>query len=157
VAGFASLSGLELPFLFTSPGNFASLGTLPLAPAPATAAAYGVNDSGRVVGVGSWQFGFNRAFRTGTNGINMQQLGALGGDESWAYAINNASQVAGTAQPITADSHAFLFADGPGMSDLGTLGGFNSAALALNSLGSVVGWSQNSLLERDKSERLRGG
>jgi probable HAF family extracellular repeat protein len=147
VAGFASSSGLELPFLLASPSNLVNLGTLPLATVPASAAAYGVNDSGRVVGVGSWQFGFNRAFRTGTNGVNLQQLGTLGGDESWAYAINNAGQVAGTAQPITADSHAFLFTDGAGMNDLGTLGGFNSAGLALNNVGSVVGWSQNSRLD----------
>jgi len=63
---------------------------------PATAAAYGVNDFGRVVGIGTGSNGFNRALISTTNGT-LEELGTLGGDGSWAYAINNSNQVAGTA------------------------------------------------------------
>ena len=147
VTGFSFVSGQQVPFLFTAPGNFANLGTIPFASPPARAAAYGLNDAGQVVGVGSWQNGLNRAFRTGTHGAAMQELGTLGGDESAAYAINNTGQVVGAAQALTADSHAFRFTDGAGMTDLGTLGGFDSTAFALNAVGNVVGSAQTAALD----------
>jgi probable HAF family extracellular repeat protein len=141
VAGFSSLTNNEFPFLFTTPNNFSNLGTIATAALPATAAAYGVNDFGRVVGIGMGSNSFNRAFRSTTNGT-LEELGTLGGDGSWAYAINNSNQVAGTADFITADSHAFLFTDGAGMSDLGTLGGYTSTAFALDNTGNVVGTAE---------------
>ena len=143
VVGFSSQAANEQAFLFSSPSLMLNLGTLPDAPAPATAAAYGVSDTGRVVGIGSSPIGFNRAFRTGENGINITDLGTLGGDESWAYAINNAGQVAGTASSLSIDTHAFLFTDGTGMADLGTLGGYVSTAYALDGVGNVVGTAQD--------------
>jgi probable HAF family extracellular repeat protein len=141
ISGFTTFGGATLSFLATS-NNFSVLGTILGAAPPATASAFGINDAGRVVGTGSWQNGFQHAFRTGANGLNLQDLGTLGGDESSAAAINTIGQVVGTAQPITGDSHAFLFSDGAGMTDLGTLGGIGSDALALNNIGVVVGSSQ---------------
>ncbi|MGB8168344.1 MAG: kelch repeat-containing protein [Chthoniobacteraceae bacterium] len=144
VAGFSSsAAGSEQGFRFTPPGFMVNLVTLPNAPAPATISAYGVNDAGRVVGVGTSVNGFNRAFRTDANGANPTDLGTLGGDESFAYAINNAGQVAGTSSSLSIDTHAFLFTDVTGMTDLGTLGGYVSTAFALNNPGSVVGTAQN--------------
>ncbi|MCX6873699.1 MAG: putative Ig domain-containing protein [Verrucomicrobia bacterium] len=107
-------------------------------------AAYGINDAGRVVGIGTSPSGFNRAFRTAADGTNMTEIGTLGGDESWAYAINNAGQVAGTSSSLSIDTHAFLFTDETGMADLGTLGGYVSTAFALDSAGFVVGTAQDS-------------
>ena len=143
VVGFASNGGDDQAFRFSPPGPMLNLGTIPNAPAPATASAYDVNDAGRVVGIGSSPSGFNRAFRTNAGGANMTELGTLGGDESWAYAINNAGQVAGTSSSLSLDTHAFLFTDVTGMADLGTLGGYVSTAFALNDAGSVVGMAQN--------------
>lgn len=145
VAGFSSVTNDDRPFLFSPPNIFSNLGVIANVALPATAAAYGVNDSGVVVGIGSGTNNFNRAFRSATNGT-LEELGTLGGDESWAYAVNNSNQVCGTAQFITTDTHAFLFNDGAGMTDLGTLGGYNSTAFALNNSGTVVGTAE--LLDR---------
>ncbi len=145
VAGFsAGAAGTEQGFRFTPPGFMVNLTTIPGAQAPATISAYGVNDAGRVVGVGTSANGFNRAFRTDANGANVTDLGTLGGDESFAYAINNAGQVAGTSSSLSIDTHAFIYADVTGMTDLGTLGGYVSTAFALNNPGSVVGTAENS-------------
>ncbi len=74
-------------------------------------------------------------------------LGTLGGDDripfgtnSVAYAINNKSQVVGTALPPTYPLHAFLWQDGV-MQDLGTLGGDQEATMAraINEAGHVAG------------------
>ena len=144
VAGFATDVGVDTAFRFTAPGTLLNLGTIPNAPSPASAAAYGINDAGRVVGIGSSPSGFNRAFRTDADGTNITELGTLGGDESWAYAINNANQVAGTSSSQSIDTHAFLFTDAGGMTDLGTLGGYVSTAFALDNTGYVVGTAQDS-------------
>ena len=141
-AGFSSATnGDDSAFLFAPPNTFANLGGIASVALPATAAAYGVNDAGRTVGIGTGSNGFNRAFISTTNGP-LEELGTLGGDGSWAYAINNSNQVAGTADYITADTHAFLFADGAGLTDLGTLGGYTSTAFALDNSGNVVGTAE---------------
>ena len=68
-------------------------------------------------------------------------LGALGGEWSEAWAINDHGQVVGEVDYDGTDSHAFFWADGV-MTDLGTLGGNSrSAAIDLNNFGQVVGYS----------------
>ena len=141
IAGFSFVGTDDRPFLFTPPNLSLNLGILATETIPATAAAYGVNDLGRVVGIGTGSNGLNRAFRSTKSG-KLEELGTLGGDESWAYAINNAGQVVGSASFISTDTHAFLFDETTGMSDLGTLGGYTSAAFALNSKGLVVGTAE---------------
>ena len=143
VAGFSPLVGNDRAYRFSPPNLTLALGTIAGSTLPATAAAYGINDAGRVVGIASSPSGFNRAFRTDANGANLADLGTLGGDESWAYAINNAGQVAGTSGSLSIDTHAFLFTDGGGMTDLGTLGGYVSTAFALDGAGSVVGTAED--------------
>lgn len=75
------------------------------------------------------------------------ELGTLGGEDSWAYGVNDVSQVVGTAEVGRRDAygeqitHAFLWTDGEGMVDLGTLGGPSSTAYAVNNYGEVVGVS----------------
>ena len=142
VAGFSSATnGDDSAFLFTPPNTFSNLGLIANATLPASAAAYGVNDFGVVVGIGTDTNNFNRAFRSTTNGL-LEELGTLGGDESWAYAINNSNQIAGSASFVSTDTHAFLFNDGAGMTDLGTLGGYTSAAFALDNSGNAVGTAE---------------
>ena len=143
VTGFSPFVGNDRAFRFSPPNLTLDLGTIAGSTLPATAAAYGINDAGRVVGIASSSSGFNRAFRTDANGANIADLGTLGGDESWAYAINNAGQVAGTSDSLSIDTHAFRFTDGAGMADLGTLGGYVSTAFALDAAGNVVGTAEN--------------
>ncbi len=167
VVGFSPLGGNDRAFRFSPPNLTLDLGTIAGSTLPATAAAYGINDAGRVVGIASTPSGFNRAFRTDAGGGNIAELGTLGGDESWAYAINNAGQVAGTSDSLSIDTHAFLFTDGSGMTDLGTLGGYVSTAFALDGAGNVIGtaetassamhaflWTQASAAMRDLNEYI---
>jgi probable HAF family extracellular repeat protein len=84
------------------------------------------------------------------NGL-MTSLGALGGIESLAWAINNRSQVAGEFTFVDSDgtgiSHAFLWQNGE-MRDLGTVSGDSSSqAFALNNEGQVVGGSGSGFID----------
>jgi len=75
-------------------------------------------------------------------------LGALGGDWSFAFGINDSAQVVGGAEVGAAPDnweHAFLWEAGTGMTDLGTLGSGDvySASQGVNDSGQVVGWSDD--------------
>jgi probable HAF family extracellular repeat protein len=69
----------------------------------------------------------------------LTDLGTLGGTSSYAYGINDAGQVVGTAF-MSGDktSQAFLYSNGT-MTALGALGGVNSTAYGINDAGQVVG------------------
>lgn len=71
----------------------------------------------------------------------MQDLGTLGGPNSYAYGINNAGQVVGHAEISPGTVHAFLWSSGT-MQDLGTLGGIASEAAGINASGQIVGSAQ---------------
>jgi probable HAF family extracellular repeat protein len=73
-------------------------------------------------------------------GGEVVELGTLGGDHSYAAAINEAGDVVGMSRTETGEDHAFLWRDGE-MIDLGTLGGSYSWALAINERGDVTGVS----------------
>lgn len=72
-------------------------------------------------------------------------LGALAGDFSQAWGINDKGQVVGQtkvniATPEGFPYHAFIWESGV-MTDIGTLGGYMSIAWDINNAGQVVGWS----------------
>jgi probable HAF family extracellular repeat protein len=104
------------------------------------ARAYGIDDTGRVVGDASTPDGQGHAFLY-DQGM-MVDLGTLGGRLSTANAINRSGQIVGdsTLPGDTGEYHAFLYDQGT-MTDLGTLDGSFSAALGINDGGLVVGYT----------------
>jgi probable HAF family extracellular repeat protein len=68
-------------------------------------------------------------------------LGALGGIESEALAVNDRGQVVGRSETSSGAWHGFVWQQGT-MIDLGTLGGAESEAVAVNERGQVAGRSQ---------------
>jgi probable HAF family extracellular repeat protein len=113
--------------------------------------AYGINNSGQVVGCDYASGGSYRAFRTAPNQpINptTDDLGTLGGSSSYAYGINDAGQVVGYSPSISNGGapHAFRTAANqpinPVTDDLGPLGGAESYAYGVNNRGEVAGSAQ---------------
>ncbi len=91
--------------------------------------AYGINDSGDIVGAGSlWRDGV------------VSSLGSLGDPiRVQAYAINEFGQAVGNAYvPAEGNYHAFL-SQGGVMTDL-NLGTAYSEAVDINRVGNIVGW-----------------
>jgi probable HAF family extracellular repeat protein len=136
-----SISGTGHAFLYSG-GSMQDLGTL----GGGYSYAYGINDSGQVVG-----YSDNYAFLY--SGGSMQDLGTLGGTWSEATGINVSGQIVGGAalaptpqrgsRQIFVNEHAFLYTGGS-MQDLGTLGGADSHAYGINNSGQVVGWAWTS-------------
>jgi len=102
--------------------------------------AYGINDSGQVVGYFSTGTRQKRAFLYSDR--TMIDLGTLGGSEALARDVNNSGQMVGEARNADGHWRAFLWDSVNGMQDLGTLGGATSAAYAVNESGQVVGHSR---------------
>lgn len=102
-------------------------------------AAYGLNDTGEVVGsamLANGHFeGFTWSLQTGMVG-----LGSLGGKDSHATAVNALGQVTGSASLSNGYQHAVLYSNGRTV-DLGSLGTSNSYGYAINNSGIVVGYS----------------
>src|SRR4030095_4165365 len=101
-----------------------------------------LNDAGQVAG---WSYlvpNLPQPYRAflWTPGQGTQDLGTLGGDNSFGTAINESGQVVGYSG-VPMERHAFLWTPGQGMQDLGTLGGSTSEAYGINDAGRVVGWS----------------
>jgi len=112
--------------------------------------ATGINASGQVVGYSyrNGREGYSAtdtysAFVSGANGIGLNTIGTLGGTWSQATAINDAGQVAGTAQLADGSRQAFIRASGGGaLRALGALPGqTESYATGINANGQVVGRS----------------
>jgi probable HAF family extracellular repeat protein len=118
-------------FLYSG-GVMTNLGTLDTG-APLSQ-AYGVNDSGQVVGYSRTPAG-DHAFLY--SGGSMTDLDTMNTQQSIAFGINDAGQIVGRAY-TSIDIHAFLFSGGS-MTDLGTLGGDASEAFAINNSGQIVG------------------
>jgi probable HAF family extracellular repeat protein len=122
VVGYSYLpNGNSHAYLYSA-GIIKDLGTLGNDP---SSVAYGINDHGQVVG-----YSYNpingvtatHAFLY-SNG-HMQDLGTLGGSLSYAFAINNRSEVVGTSYVPDGSTfgtpHAFIYSAGR-LQDLNTL------------------------------------
>lgn len=110
-----------------------------------TSTARGVNDAGQVIGNGYYEVGERQRGFVYTDGV-IRVIPTLGGDWSYAAAINSAGQVAGIATINSTDfinptRHAITYQDGV-MHDIGSLGGVVSEAYDINDAGQVVGMSQ---------------
>jgi probable HAF family extracellular repeat protein len=95
--------------------------------------AYGINDSGQVVGWAQVDGAAYHAFLY--SGGTMQDLGTFGGASSQAYGINDSGQIVGWAQTSGGAQHAFLYSGGS-MQDLGL-----GQAFGINDSGQAVGTS----------------
>lgn len=134
------------------------LGTLHANAAESSATA--VNNAGVVVGYSYTSGAAFHAFRIVPQGgvwntdVNadfandlMQDLGTLGGVNSWARGINNLGQIVGESDTADLNTRAFLWSNGV-MTDLGTLGGANSSASRISDTGVIVGWAETASRER---------
>lgn len=137
----ALLPAVLLLFLVTSTFGqvqyaITDLGTL----GGTTSYAYGINNSGQIVGWADTTTAYRHAFLYSGSGP-IQDLGTLGGGNSFAYGINDSGQVVGEAD-ISAgygNYHAFLYSGSGPMQDLGTFGGVGSSASDINNSGQIVG------------------
>ena len=105
------------------------------------AAATAINNSGQVTGWSTVQGdeaipGYAFLY----NGGALQNLGALGGQYSAGFGINNRGQLTGRAQLADGSIHAFLYSGGA-MQDIGTLGGTFASGMAINDRGNIAGSS----------------
>ena len=105
-----------------------------------TSEAFGINNSGAVVG--DSQSGTQNHRPVLFSNGSVQDLGLGGSNEpdalETAYAINDAGQIVGRHSAGNNAFHAFVFLNG-NTTDLSTLGGANGEALAINKNGLVVG------------------
>ena len=131
IAGY----GNDQAFLYSG-GTIQNLGRLS---GDSASQAFGINDSGQVVGSATDISGNTQAFLYSDG--TMQNLGTLVGDKySFACGINDSGQVVGYSE-IDASGlteHAFLYANGT-MQNLG-VGVQNSSACGINGSGQVVGY-----------------
>ena len=104
--------------------------------------AYGVNDSGQIIGRYQNADGATHAFLYASG--QLTDLGSLGGANSEALAINVNGLIVGDSQMTGGTIHAFVF-DSGAMKDLGTLPGFTNASFArgVNNTGQIVGESDS--------------
>ena len=127
--------------LFTSAATVSAVTSYTFTAIPDTlggnaSVAYGINDSGTVVGFAGTASGFDHAFSY-SNGT-MTDLGTLGGSNSVAFGINDSGTVVGYSRAASNLPHAFSYSNGT-MTDLGTFGGNFSDAYGINDSGTVVG------------------
>jgi probable HAF family extracellular repeat protein len=136
-------------------GEKTDLGTFP---GGTSSCSQWISDRGWIVGsatTGKMDFlaGYPEANATLWRNDQILNLGTFGGNESYAWSVNDRGQVVGFASNMTPDqftgsvfawgatqTHAFLWQNGR-MQDLGTLGGPDSDALIINERGQITGMS----------------
>lgn len=110
-----------------------------------SSSAFGLNDSGQVVGISQSASGETHGFLY--SGGSMTSIGSLGGD-TYANAINSSGQIAGSSFSSTDSAfRAFRTTSGGSLnvaSSLGSLpsgGGLDSVGYGINASGRTVGYS----------------
>jgi probable HAF family extracellular repeat protein len=124
--------------------------------------AYGINNKGQVAGFSTLSgntAGHSFVFENGL----MTDLGTLGGPNSQSFAnLNQATQVAGSAETTTSDPNGedfcgfgthliclgFVWQNGT-MTPLDTLGGNNGQAAAINERGRLAGYAENAIPDKN--------
>ncbi len=101
------------------------------------AAAYGVSGSGEVVGQA--MVNGNSQATLWSNGT-AQNLGGLGGPDSYANAINDNSEAAGMATTVQGQGRAVIYASGA-VRDVSLPGSLWSSAYALDNSGRMAGYA----------------
>ena len=117
-------------------GVVQTLGTL----GGTTSEAWGLNDSGTVVGWSRTASGAIHPF-VWDSGV-MTDIGVFGGYYGYAWGVNESGQVAGSSSDNDNQVRPFIWNSGV-MTDLGTLGGPQGEGYGLNDSGQVVGWADN--------------
>ena len=109
--------------------------------------ATGINNRGQIVGafvlIDDLPFVNGAQHATLWSGVQVTDLGTLGGTNSDAAAINDSGQIVGWADIESGAQHAASWI-GTKVADLGTLGGTNSYANAVNISGEIVGAAETS-------------
>ena len=100
-----------------------------------SASANGISSSGQVVGA-TYVNGNSQAtlWSSGT----AQQIGGLGGPDSYALAINDNQEIAGWATTPQGQGHAVMYSNG-GVRDINLPAASSSSAYAIDSSGNIVG------------------
>ena len=138
-----NLGQYENAFLYAS-GTMTNLGTF----GGTFSEAYGINDSGQIVGHATTKAYGDHAFLYSSGTMqDLQGLLPQAYSASTATAINNSGQILCNANS-SGYLHAFLYSGGT-MHYLGTLGGISSEAFGINDYGQIVGDSVNASGEDD--------
>jgi probable HAF family extracellular repeat protein len=115
ICGQARQSGRQWSFVFTPGSGFALLDS---GSENERIGANAVNTRGTVTGNVDVGDGRAHAYRYSLD-AGLEDLGTLGGANSYGYAINDAGWVVGTSELADGSWHAFLYRDDLGMLDLG--------------------------------------
>lgn len=101
----------------------------------------GINNKAQVIGTVQVPGGYaHGAIWTPGQGAP-QDLGTLGGNETYPMDLNDAGQVVGYSYTLSGAQHAFIWDQTNQIQDLGGLGGDTQAAWGINNLGVAVGYS----------------
>ena len=131
---------------------------VPFLPGGVWSSPWGINNLGQVVGEATtdipaighplrhdyWNKDVQHHAFLWSEAEGMRDLGTLGGDIAWAWAINDSGTVVGASYTgVRDDVHAFIWDEAGGMRDLGLLPGSAwSKAVAINNEGQVIGISE---------------
>jgi probable HAF family extracellular repeat protein len=141
VVGYASTGefnsqGLDVNHAFLwQNGSMSDLGVIGGSSASLNSYAYGINDSGQIVGAAQVVGGDTNSYTFLYTGSAMQNLNVAG----TAYGINNTGQIAGSGY----NNHAFRRNSDGSIQDLGTLSTYSAAksyGRAINSSGQVAAY-----------------
>ena len=143
VGGSTVGSGASHAAVWTMSGGGWALQTLGTLPDDTFSVATDVNDEGTVVGLSGRGTGTVASGFLWTAATGMSTLPGLGGQLTYALAINDGGDVAGLSTDAAGTRHAVRWraSEGWAVEDLGTLGGCCSESYGINTFGDVVGVS----------------
>jgi probable HAF family extracellular repeat protein len=136
IVGSMSSGGAVHAAFWNERKGLMDIGTLP---GGTSSGATGVNSQGQVVGSSTVNGARVTHAFVWSEATGMRDLGTLGGQSSFATAINEAGQVVGYSGRPVGPVHAFIWTERDGMTDIGSPGPSLSVAWALNDAGVVVG------------------